>query len=138
MNAIAIDKSIDGDRYDRCISGSRRREPETREQIILRNRYDRCISASKRVRWDIDKDVIRGRRFDRVQKYLPDGLSLVQEFATLSEDEKRFVSQIQGSPTRNVRAGRAIHQRKVLEIGHDYRSATRLRWKRWCGSAMRN
>ena len=63
MNAIA--RNIDNDRYEGCISASRSREPETREQVILRDLYDRCISASKRVRWDIDRDVIRGRRFDR-------------------------------------------------------------------------
>src|SRR4029453_6611081 len=116
MNTIA--RNIDS---DRCISASRSREPETREQIILRGRYERCISASKRVRWDIDKDVIRGRRFDRSQKYLPDGLSLVQEFATLSEDEKRFVSQIQGLTYANMfgLVERFINA-KVLEIGRDH------------------
>jgi hypothetical protein len=54
------------------------------------------------VRWEIEADVIRGRRFDRSQKYLPDGLSLASEFATLSADEKRFVSQIQGRTYANV------------------------------------
>src|SRR5262245_19041398 len=53
--------------------------------------YARSIRASKRVRWDIDEDVIRGRAFDRSQKYLPDGLSLLSEFTTLSADERRFV-----------------------------------------------
>ena len=123
MNAIA--KNIDSDRYEGCISAAssntRSKEPETREQIALRDRYERTISASKRVRWDIDKDVIRGRRFDASQKYLPDGLSLVQEFATLSEDEKRFVSQIQGLTYANMfgLVERFINA-KVLEIGHDY------------------
>jgi hypothetical protein len=59
-------------------------------------RYARCIQTSKRVRWDIDKDVIRGRSFDTAHKFLPDGLSLVDAFTTLSTDEKRYVSQIQG------------------------------------------
>ena len=88
---------------------------------INSERYERCISASKRVRWDIDKDVIRGRSFDRSQKYLPDGLSLVHEFATLSEDEKRFVSQIQGRTYANVfgLVERFINA-KVLEVSRDY------------------
>ena len=66
------------------------------------DRYARCIRASKRVRWDIDEDVIRGRCFDIAQKFLPDGLSLAQVFTTLSADEKRFVSQIQGRTYANV------------------------------------
>jgi DNA-binding Lrp family transcriptional regulator len=84
-------------------------------------RYARCISASKRVRWDIDEDVIRGRSFDRSQKYLPDGLSLVPEFATLSGDEKRFVSQIQGRTYANMfgLVERFINA-KVLEISRDH------------------
>ena len=65
-------------------------------------RYARCIQTSKRVRWDIDKDVIRGRTFDTAHKFLPDGLSLADAFATLSADEKRFVSQIQGRTYANM------------------------------------
>lgn len=85
------------------------------------DRYARCIKASKRVSWDIDEDVIRGRRFDRSEKYLPDGLSLAPEFTTLSEDEKRFVSQIQGRTYANVfgLVERFINA-KVLEISRDY------------------
>ena len=65
-------------------------------------RYARCIQTSKRVRWDIDKDVIRGRNFDTAHKFLPDGLSLADAFTTLSADEKRFVSQIQGRTYANI------------------------------------
>jgi hypothetical protein len=65
-------------------------------------RYVRCIQTSKRVRWDIDKDVIRGRNFDTAYKFLPDGLSLADAFTTLSTDEKRFVSQIQGRTYANI------------------------------------
>jgi len=85
------------------------------------NRYARCIQASKRVRWDIDADVIRNRHFDRSEKYLPDGLSLLPLFATLSEDEKRFVSQIQGRTYANVfgLVERFINA-KVLEVSRDY------------------
>ena len=50
-------------------------------------RLARCIAASKRVRWDIDLDVIRGRTFDTSKKYLPDGLSLLAKFTTLSADD---------------------------------------------------
>src|SRR5215510_8380730 len=84
-------------------------------------RYARCIRASQRVRWDIDEDVIQGRRFDRSQKYLPDGLSLVPEFTTLSRDEKRFVSQIQGWTYANMfgLVERFITA-KVLEVSHDH------------------
>jgi hypothetical protein len=73
------------------------------------------------VRWDIDEDVIRGRRFDRSQKYLPDGLSLVHEFAALSGDEKRFVSQIQGRTYANMfgLVERFINA-KVLEVSRDH------------------
>jgi hypothetical protein len=64
-------------------------------------KYARAIAASKAVRWDIDKDVIRGRRFDVAKKFLPDGLSLVQEMA-LSEADMRLASQIQGRTYANV------------------------------------
>jgi hypothetical protein len=85
------------------------------------DRYARCIRASKSVRWDIDLDVIRGRTFDMAQKYLPDGLSLVAKFTTLSQDEKRFVSQIQGRTYANVfgLVERYVNA-KVLEISRDY------------------
>jgi hypothetical protein len=68
------------------------------ERVSPTDRYARCVETSKRVRWDIEKDVILGRRFDAAHKFLPDGLSLIDAFTTLSADEKRFVSQIQGLP----------------------------------------
>jgi hypothetical protein len=73
------------------------------------------------VSWDIDRDVIGGRTFDTSQKYLPDGLSLAQNFFTLSESEKRFVSQIQGRTYANVfgLVERFINA-KVLEVSRDY------------------
>jgi hypothetical protein len=90
-------------------------------EISGSDRYARCIQTSKRVRWDIDKDVIRGRRFDAAQKLLPDGLSLADAFTTLSADEKRFVSQIQGRTYANVfgLVERFINA-KVLELSHDH------------------
>lgn len=89
--------------------------------IMEVNRYERCINASKRVRWDIDEDVIRGREFGRDEKYLPDGLSLVEGFAGLSDSEKRFVSQIQGRTYANVfgLVERYINA-KILELSRDY------------------
>lgn len=91
------------------------REPSSEEL------YGRCIKASKSVRWDIEADVIQGRNFLRTEKYLPDGLSLVEEFTTLSEGEKRFVSQIQGRTYANVfgLVERFINA-KVLELSRDY------------------
>ena len=84
-------------------------------------RYARCIQNSKRVRWDIDKDVIRGRNFDTAHKFLPDGLSLADAFTTLSADEKRFVSQIQGRTYANIfgLVERFINA-KVLELSEDH------------------
>lgn len=84
-------------------------------------RYARSVESSKRVRWDIEKDVIRGRRFDTAQKFLPDGLSLAQDFATLSPGERRFVSQIQGRTYANIfgLVERFINA-KVLELSHDH------------------
>jgi hypothetical protein len=84
-------------------------------------RYERCVETSKRVRWDIDEDVIRGRRFDPAYKFLPDGLSLADMFTTLTTDEKRFVSQIQGRTYANIfgLVERFINA-KVLELSHDH------------------
>jgi len=59
-------------------------------------RYARCISASKRARWDIDADVIRGRQFDLSQRFLPNGLSKVDELPFLSSAEARLLTQVQG------------------------------------------
>jgi len=81
------------------------------------DRYARCIEVSKRVHWDIDDDVIRGREFDYGQKFLPDGLSLVHELEFLTQDEQRFLSQIQGRTYANIfgLVERFINA-KVLEI----------------------
>lgn len=65
-------------------------------------RYAKCIEVSKRVRWDIDKDVLRGRRFDYSQKFLPDGLSGIDQFGFMSDHDKRFTSQIQGRTYANM------------------------------------
>src|SRR5258707_1958516 len=90
-------------------------------RIADSERYARCILSSKRVRWDIDENVIRGRRFDVAHKFLPDGLCLPDAFTTLSADEKRFVSQIQGRTYANIfgLVERFIHG-KVLELSRHY------------------
>ena len=63
---------------------------------IDKERYAKCIEVSKRVRWDIDNDIIRGREFDFSQKFLPDGISKVDQLDLLTDNEKRLLSQVQG------------------------------------------
>jgi hypothetical protein len=84
-------------------------------------RYARTIEASKRVRWDIDRDVIRGRTFDLRHKFLPDGLSLVNELDFLDADQQRFLGQVQGRTYANMFAlvERFIGA-KMLEISRDH------------------
>jgi len=65
-------------------------------------RYAKCIEISKKVRWDIDKDVIRGREFDFSKKFLPDGISKIDQLDFLTQDEQRFLSQIQGRTYANM------------------------------------
>lgn len=91
------------------------------EEVVDSERYARCVQTSKRVRWDIEEDVIRGRRFDAAHKFLPDGLCLADTFTTLSADEKRFVSQIQGRTYANIfgLVERFINA-KVLELSHEH------------------
>src|SRR3954452_18457579 len=90
-------------------------------KISESDRYARCIYTSKRVRWDLDEDVIRGRTFDVTHRFLPDGLSLANAFTTLSADEKRYVSQIQGRTYANIfgLVERFINA-KVLELSEDH------------------
>jgi hypothetical protein len=72
------------------------------QHVVDSKRYAKAIEVSKRVRWDIERDVIRGRQFDFTKKFLPDGLSKVNELAFLTGPEKRLVSQIQGRTYANV------------------------------------
>jgi hypothetical protein len=65
-------------------------------------RYAKCIEVSKRIRWDIDRDVIRGRRFDFAKKFMPDGLSKIDELAFIEPADRRFLSQIQGRTYANI------------------------------------
>lgn len=84
-------------------------------------RYAKCIEASRRVRWDIEDDVIRGREFDLGKKFLPDGLSMVNELSFLTDAEKRFLSQVQGRTYANIFG---LVERficvKVLEVSRDH------------------
>src|SRR6476620_4886022 len=84
-------------------------------------RYAKCIEVSKRIRWDIDQDVIRGRRFNRVDKFLPDGLSLLDRISFLKNKDRLLLSQIQGRTYANMfgLVERFIGA-KMLEVSRDY------------------
>jgi hypothetical protein len=84
-------------------------------------RYAKTIEVSKRIRWDIDEDVIRGRDFDYTQKFLPDGLSLLEDIRFLTNEDRRLLSQIQGRTYANVfgLVERFINA-KVLEVSRDH------------------
>jgi hypothetical protein len=85
------------------------------------DRYAKCIEVSKRVRWDIDKDVLRGREFDFSQKFLPDGISKIDQFEFLNADEKRFISQIQGRTYANMFGFvERFITAKILEVTRDH------------------
>ncbi|GAB6194325.1 hypothetical protein [Desulfocastanea catecholica] len=75
-------------------------EPSPQQHSL--ERYAKSIEVSKRVRWDIDKDVLRGRSFDFSQKFLPDGLSMVDQFNFLNDEDKRLISQIHGRTYANM------------------------------------
>ena len=84
-------------------------------------RYAKVIEVSKRIRWDIDRDVIRGRRFDFSRKFLPDGISKVNELEFLTTDERRQLSQVQGRTYANMfgLVERYIGA-KILEVSREY------------------
>jgi hypothetical protein len=91
------------------------------QHVVDSKRYAKAIEVSKRVRWDIERDVIRGRQFDFSKKFLPDGLSKVNELPFLTGPEKRLVSQIQGRTYTNVfgLAERFIGA-KILEVSREH------------------
>jgi hypothetical protein len=91
------------------------------QQEIDSKRYAKCIEVSKRVRFDIDRDVIRGRRFDYSKKFLPDGLSKVDELEFLGGEDRRLLSQIQGRTYANMfgLVERFIGP-KILEVSRDH------------------
>ena len=84
-------------------------------------RYAKVIEVSKRIRWDIDRDVIRGREFDFSRKFLPDGISKVNELDFLGADGRRQLSQIQGRTYANMfgLVERFIGP-KILEVSRDH------------------
>jgi len=84
-------------------------------------RYANCIAVSKRIRWEIEKDVFRGRQFEFDKKFLPDGLSKVQDLVFVTDNEKRLLSQIQGRTYANMfgLVERFICA-KIMEISGDY------------------
>ena len=85
------------------------------------SRYAKAVEVSKRIRWDIDRDVIRGRQFDFGKKFLPDGLSKVDELTFVTPAERRFLSQIQGRTYANIfgLVERFIGA-KVMEISREH------------------
>jgi len=85
------------------------------------DRYAKCIEVSRRIRWDIDKDVFRGRTFDFTRKFLPDGLSQVNQLRFLGADEQRLLSQVQGRSYAYIfgLVERFINA-KVLEVSRDH------------------
>jgi hypothetical protein len=85
------------------------------------SRYATSLASSRRIRWDIDKDVIRGREFDFSHHFLPEGLSLVNALAFLSDTDRRTLSQIQGRTYANIfgLVERFINA-KVLELSRDH------------------
>jgi hypothetical protein len=89
--------------------------------LATTQRYARTIETSKRIRWDIDGDVIRGRRFDLSRKFLPDGLSRVDELGFLAPADQRLLSQVQGRTYANIfgLVERYIGV-KTLELGQDH------------------
>jgi len=84
-------------------------------------RYAKCVEVSKRIRWETDRDVIRGRQFDFGRKFLPDGLSKVEQLPFLTTAEKRLFSQVQGRTYANMFAlvERFIGA-KMLEISRSH------------------
>jgi len=93
----------------------------TMNQAIDTTRYARCIEVSKRIRWDIDHDVFRGRQFDFSKKFLPDGLSKIDQFDFLNAEEKKLLSQIQGRSYANIfgLVERFICA-KIMEVSQDH------------------
>ena len=102
-------------------------------------RYAKTIEASKRVRWDIDRDVIRGRRSTCAKKFLPDGLSLVDEIDGLSADKRRFLARCRAAPTPTCSAwSSASSARRCSRSAVTIGSATRPRWRRSSASPTRS
>jgi hypothetical protein len=94
---------------------------ETTAYDVDTEEYAKCIEGSKRIRWDIDKDVLRGREFDFSKKFLPDGISKVDQLEFLNDDEKRLLSQIQGRTYANMFGFvERFIVAKILEISREH------------------
>ena len=65
-------------------------------RTIESDRYRKALHNAQKVNWNIDTDVIRFRQLDTAYRFLPDSLSLVRQLAFLSDDQQRFLSQVQG------------------------------------------
>jgi len=75
---------------------------KTQDYPVKTEEYAKSIEGSKRIRWDIDKDVLRGREFDFSKKFLPDGISKVDQLDFLDNQEKKLLSQVQGRTYANM------------------------------------
>lgn len=75
---------------------------KTQDYPVKTEEYAKSIEGSKRIRWDIDKDVLRGREFDFSKKFLPDGISKVDQLDFLDNEEKKLLSQVQGRTYANM------------------------------------
>jgi hypothetical protein len=64
--------------------------------------YDRCVRLAKKVNRHVVDDVIRGRELDCQQKFLPDGLTLIEQFPFLTRRQRVLLSQIQGRTYANM------------------------------------
>ena len=73
-------------------------------------RYAKCIEGSKRIRWDIDKDVIQGRKFDFSKKFLPDGITQLDQTAVSLRRSREVPRPDPGTDIlQHVRLCRALH-----------------------------
>ena len=77
-----------------------REEMESMESQVQTEKYAKCVEGSKRIRWDIDKDVFRGREFDFSKKFLPDGISKL--------DQLKFIAAYSGDIGHLIRRKPAI------------------------------
>src|SRR6185436_8097962 len=93
----------------------------TQQPSVTSARYAKCVEVSKRVRFDIDRDVIRGRTLDFSKRFLPNGLSRVDQLAFLGSNDRRLLSQIQGRTYANIfgLVERFIAA-KVLEVSREH------------------
>lgn len=59
-------------------------------------RYAQVVRLSKKSEWQIDRDLMQNREFDFSRKFLPDGLSRVDELTFLPARDAVLLSQVQG------------------------------------------